>query len=157
MNKEIIKVMNGKNTESIARLAIKTWWKRNNYKVLRVLCFPVWIGMIIKDKYNIYMNKKQVWSEARAQEILNYYVPRRFEYDKNDKTFYYFDNGYGWNIKHAKKFLKRKDRRFWKIYSGIWGGQIRSFMINKFELEGFIKNIGDCTDGYTEIWYTSIK
>ena len=57
----------------------------------------------------------------------------------------------------AKKYLKRKDRRFWNVHEGWAGGNIRSYLINNFELDGFAKEIGDCYDGWTEITFTMIE
>ena len=57
----------------------------------------------------------------------------------------------------AKKHLKRKDRRFWNVHRGWTGGKIRSYLINEFELEGFKKEIGDCSEGRTEITFRMIE
>ena len=32
------------------------------------------------------------WNEERAKTILNYYIPRKAEWDNEDKSFYFFDN-----------------------------------------------------------------
>ena len=90
--------------------------------------------------------------ESRADEILSYYVPRYAHRDNKDKTLYFFDNGYGWSLGLAKKYLKLKDRKFWKLYAGS-GGRIRKYLINNFELEGFTKEVGNCYDGFTEITF----
>ena len=147
MTNEIIKAMRGKKEHKIRK-----WWNKNGYKVLRVILFPLWISITMLEKINTQLNNKEEWSEERAAEILNYYIPRRSEWDAESKSFYFFDNGMGWNIKLAKKYLKLKDRRFWKVHSW-WGGEMRSFLMNKFELEGFTKELGICTEGWTEIYF----
>ena len=43
MNKEITKAMNRKEKKT-------TWWKKNGYKVMRIILFPIWLG--IKGKEN---------------------------------------------------------------------------------------------------------
>lgn len=153
MNKEIIKAMNKKEKKH----TIRKWWSKNGYKVMRVVFFPVWIGTIVKEKITAYLNSKEAWSEERVNEILNYYVPRRADWDDEDKTFYFYDNGYGWSEGSAKKYLKRKDRRFWKVNNGWVGGKIRSYLIHEFELEGFVKEIGDCSEGWTEVAFRMIE
>lgn len=57
----------------------------------------------------------------------------------------------------AKKYLKRKDRRFWNVHRGWAGGEIRSYLIKEFELEGFEKEVGNCDDGRTEIPFKMIE
>lgn len=147
MTNEVIKAMQGKKEHKIRK-----WWHKNGYKVLRVILFPLWISGILINKCRAWLNSKEEWSEERANEILNYYVPRNSEWDAENKSFCFFDNGLGWNIRFAKKYLKLKDRRFWRVHS-FWGGGIRDFLINKFELEGFTKELGDCSEGRTEIYF----
>lgn len=147
MTNEILKAMQGKKEHKVRK-----WWSNNGYKILRVILFPLWIGDVLINKCRAWLNSKEKWSEERATEILSYYIPRKSEWDAENKSFYFFDNGLGWNIKLAKKYLKLKDRRFWKVYSW-WGGEMRSFLMNKFELEGFTKELGDCCEGWTEIYF----
>lgn len=150
MNKEVIKAMQGKKEHKAHK-----WWRKNGYKVWRVVLFPLWIGEILTNKCREYINSRQKeceeWDEERANEILNYYIPRRAKWIEEEQSFYFFDNGMGWGLKYAKKYLKRKDRRFWKVHCGWWGGKIRTFLINKFELEGFVKDVGVCDEGWTEV------
>ena len=58
---------------------------------------------------------------------------------------------------NVKRYIKRKDRHFWNVHKGFGGGKIRSYLINKFELEGFKKEVGDCSTGWTEITFTIIE
>lgn len=147
MNAEIIKAMNRKEEKH----PVRDWWKKNDYKVLRVILFPVWGCMWAGEKIKNKMDAQIVWSDERANEILSYYVPRMCEWDEENQELYFFDNGYGWSIGLAKKYLKFKDRRFWCKFNGLFGGQIREYLMNTFELEGFTKELGDCSNGWTEI------
>lgn len=144
MNKEVEKAMRrGKRVNPV-----KEWWSKNDYKVLRVIFFPLWIYQIIQSKSNKWANARQEWDEKRAAEILSYYIPRVADW--NGDHFWFFDNGYGWS--HSKRKVKRKDRRFWKVWANCWGGEIRKYLIEKFELDGFTKEVEDTYDNFdTEI------
>ena len=144
MNKEITKAMNRKE-KKINK--VSKWWNKNGYKVMRVIFFPIWICMIIKEKINKKLNHLNSWSEERANEILNYYIPRYSSWCEEEQLFSFFDNGYGWSINLAKRHLKFKDRRFWKVNHY----KIRTYLIDKFELEGFTKELGDCSEGWTTL------
>ena len=154
MNKEVIKAINKKETKIDT---VRKWWNKSGYKVMRVVLFPLWWGICIKDKVNYYLNNKEEWSEERADEILSYYIPRQAEWDAEDKTFYFADNGMGWGIRYCRKKIKRKDRRWWRIYISGWGGKVRTYLINKFELEGFTKEVGDTYDSWTEVTFRMIE
>lgn len=152
MNKETIKAMNKKPT---VWDAICEWWSKNGYIVLRVLLFPVWAIVWTHEKLDAYLNKQTEWSEERAAEILSYYIPRRAKWNAEKKEFYFYDNGMGWNMKHTlRKYIKLRDRRFWKLYACGWGYKMREYLIKGFELEGFNKTVLDTYNSETEIVFT---
>ena len=153
MNAEIIKAMNRKNEKH----PIRDWWKKNGHKVMRVVLFPIWVPVWAVDKIQNKMYVRTEWSDERANKILSYYVPRKCSWNEEEQELYFFDNGYGWSISHAKKYLKRKDRRFWNKFNGWCGGRIREYQLNTFELEGFTKKLGTCEDGWTEISFKKIE
>ena len=157
MNPEIIKAMNRKNEKH----PIRDWWHKNGYKVMRVVLFPIWIPVWAvdrtQDKIKSKLNARIEWSDKRVNEILNYYVPRHGSWSEETQELYFFDNGCGWSMRHAKKHLKRKDRRWWNVFSGWTGGEIRQYLMNSFELEGFTKELGDCSGGWTEISFKKIE
>lgn len=143
MNKEVIKAINNKQNkiEKSKKKKFSKWWHANGYKVMRVLFFYVWLPMLALEKISNKLDARNYWSKKRADEILAYYIPRRAEWDNEEQEFYFYDNGYGWSINLAKKYLKLKDRRFWNLHNGFSGGEIRRFLIEEFELEGFTKEV----------------
>lgn len=149
MNTEIIKAMNRKNKKH----TIRDWWHKNGHKVMRVVLFPIWVPVWVMDKMKSKMYDRIEWDEERLNEVLDYYVPRKCSWNEEQQELYFFDNGYGWSISHAKKYLKFKDRRFWKKFNGWSGGKIRQYLLFQFELEGFTKKLGNCEDGWTEIYF----
>lgn len=153
MNAQIEKAI----AEKQKKHPIRQWWNKNGYKVMRVVLFPIWLGVLAKEKITAWLDSRQEWSEERADEILSYYIPRRADWSEKHKTFYFFDNGLGWNVKCAQKYLRRKDRRFWYNHSGFAGYRIREYLIDCFELEGFQKEVKDTTDGWTEIIFKLIE
>ena len=145
MNKEIkkaIKKQQRKQKPSKIK-ELKSWYKNKYYKIWRVILFPIYLCLLAHHKIKEYRYNKEIWDEERVNKILNYYIPRTADWNEEDKSFYFFDNGYGWNLSHAKKHLKFKDRHFWKHYTVGWGGEIRRYLVENFELEGFTKeNLG---------------
>ena len=154
MNKEVIKAMNKKRTKMDG---IRKWWSKNGYKVMRVILFPIWIGVILKDKIENYLNSKCKWSDERANEILSYYIPRVADWDEKTKSFYFADNGMGWAMICHRRKLKLRDRRWWDCNRGFWGGAIRTYLIEKFEMEGFEKIVGDTYDQWAEVTFKLIE
>lgn len=154
MNAEVIKAINKKESKIDA---IRKWWRKNGYKVVRVVLFPIWGAVVAKEKFSNWKYKRLEWSEERANEILSYYIPRKSEWDNEDKTFYFADNGMGWSMKCRQKAIKLKDRAWWKKFTGGWGGQVRTYLLEKFELEGFTKEVGDTSYFWTEVCFRMIE
>ena len=154
MNNEIIKAMNKKETKVDK---IRKWWNNNGYKVMRIILFPIWWGIKAEEKIDAYLDSRNTWSEERANEILSYYIPRNANWDAEDKSFYFYDNGMGWGMRCRQKRVKLKDRRWWENYTRAWGGRVRIYLIEKFELEGFEKTVGNTDDFCTEVTFKMIE
>lgn len=154
MNKEVIKAMNKTPKKEKQFKAIKKWWKEICHITAKVFLSPLWLIFKIEDEVNAWLNSRHPWNEERVKEILDYYVPRYADWCEETKSFYFFDNGYGWD---SVKLIKRKDRRFWNRHVGFSGGEIRQYLIEKFELEGFKKEIRDCGCGWTDICFRLIE
>ena len=154
MNNEVIKAMNKKETKIDK---IRKWWSNNGYKVMRVILFPIWWGIKAEEKIDAYLDSRNTWSEERANEILSYYIPRNAEWNAENKSFYFYDNGMGWGMRCRQKRVKLKDRRWWENYTHAWGGRVRAYLIDKFELEGFEKTVGYTSDFCTEVTFKMIE
>ena len=77
---------------------------------------------------------------------------------QKNKSFYFYDNGMGWDMKSHQKTIKLKDRRWWKKYTRVWGGKVRAYLIEKFELEGFEKTLENTYDFCeTEVTFKMIE
>ena len=153
MNKEVIKAINNKEKKH----TISKWWNKNGYKVMRVVFFPIWGCVWAKGKIENSLNAKCEWSEERANEILSYYIPRMAKWNKDEKCFYFVDNGLGWGMSSAKKLIKLRDRRWWNLNRGFYGGKIRTYLIEQFEMEGFRKEIGQTYDEWIEVYFYLIE
>lgn len=148
MNKEILKAIEDKQKKH----PFREWWSRNNYKGMRVILFPIWIYVEISDRIKNWLYERTTWDEKRADEILQHYIPRASDWLPEKNAFWFYDNGYGWEIWSAKRFLKRKDHLFWRKFH--W--EIERYLIKKFELEGFKKEVLDTYGGGTEIIFKSL-
>lgn len=148
MNKEILKAIENKQKKH----PIRDWWNRNDYKVFRIILFPIWVCVEIIDRIKNRNYERTTWDEKRADEILTYYIPQISDWNPDDKTFFFYDNGMGWTIGFAKKYLKIKDRLFWSKFH--W--KIEKYLNDKFELEGFKKEVISTRSFYTgtEIIFT---
>ena len=151
MNKEVKKAIRKQEKKH----TIRKWWRKNSYKIARAIFLPIWLYFVIGEKYKKRRYTRLEWSEERAQEALSYYVPRYADWNVEEKCFHFADNGMGWTMREVvQKCVRRKNRAWWKKYASGWGGDIRKYLIDTFELEGFTKTVEDTCDGWTEITFT---
>ena len=113
--------------------------------------------MRIKERINSYLDSKCEWSEEKANEILSYYIPRRSIWNAEEKYFCFWDSGENWSEKFNLKRIKIKDRRWWKNNAKIQGWKMKNYLIEKFEMEGFKKIIGDMDNGFISIYFKKIE
>lgn len=148
MNKETLKAINEKSKEPSK---IKKWWKKNKYKVLEIIFSPIRAIYFLSQKISNWLDSRVEWNEERAIKILDYYVVNYSKWNEKDKTFDFFDTGIGWTYKkNIKVFVKRKDRRFWKLHYR----KIKEVLVNKYELEGFSKEVCDYDYSTVSILFT---
>lgn len=58
---------------------MKRWWNTNRYKVCRVIFFPIWIVVLVKDEVCESRYRNIQWSESRADRIIAKTVPQKLE------------------------------------------------------------------------------
>lgn len=125
--------------DSHKNTALKDWWKKNRLTVLRIILFPLWIAEIVHYKIKEARSRKNVWSEERAEQFCNKYLPQICE--KTECGFYLFNNGYGFSCFKCVR-RNRKDRDFADVYK--W--QLFNFIKEQYEIEGYKKDV------YPEDW-----
>jgi hypothetical protein len=152
MNKEAIKMMNKKPKQKKEPNAFQKWWKKNRYIIFRIILFPIWICVWSAEKIEHWRYINNQWDSARAKTLLDYYIPHRAKWDVETKTFRLCHNDYGWTIKSAKKYLRLSDRKFWAVNTGWVGGELRKYLVESYELDGFTKKvIEDDWNGFIDI------
>ena len=118
------------------------WWDKNGYKVMRIILFPIWIVVWLKEKYNNKKIKNCKWSEKRAKEFCDKYLP--IFCSKTDEGFYFYNNGYGFSSKR----LKHKDRLFASCYKY----KILDYIVKNYAIDGYMKeNLSDMVYGNYEV------
>lgn len=114
--------------------ALKDWWKKNRLTVLRIVLFPLWVAEMVIEKIKNAQSKKNVWSEERAEQFCNKYLPQIC--DKTETGFWLFNNGYGFT---GYKCVRRhkKDLNFARCYQ--W--KLFDYIRKQYEIGGYEKEV----------------
>ena len=108
----------------------------------------------LKERINNCLNSKNEWDEARANGILSYFIPRAAVWSEDTKTFYYANSGEDWDLMSSIEYLNKEDRIWWKCNTKPFGGKIKNYLVERFELDGFTKKVIYTNDeGWAEILF----
>lgn len=127
--------------------AVKEWWGKNHLYVLRVVLFPIYLAELIADKIQKHNAKLNVWSEERAKDFCDKYLPRLC--DKTESGFWLFNNGYGFTRYKAIR-RNKKDYRFASVYQ--W--DLFKYIKDAYEIEGYVKKVLDNEWNKLEVEWT---
>lgn len=110
----------------------------------------------LKERINTCLNSRNEWDEVKANEILSYFIPRASVWSEDTKTFYYANSGTDWELNYCIEYLDKEDCIWWNCNSKPFGGKIKTYLVEKFELDGFTKEIVYTNDeGWVEILFKS--
>lgn len=114
--------------------AIKEWWNKHSQKILRVVLFPLYFTELIADKIKKHNADKNAWSEDKAKDFCDKYLP--LFCDKTDNGFWFYNNGYGFT---CRKQIRRRPavRRFASEYKR----HLFCYICDTYEIEGYTKHV----------------
>ena len=75
MKDELDALLERKTTES----SMKNWWRVNQYNFFRIIFFPIWIVVLVKNEVSESRYRNIQWSESRADRIIAKTVPPKLE------------------------------------------------------------------------------
>lgn len=122
---------------------IRTWWRKNDYKVWRVILFPLYFLELARQKLEKIQYNKMEWREEEAKRIFDKYLPRRVKSDMDeDGSFlvceYAGDFHPGVDILWGfDTHMTKKDKNyFWKFYNNF-----KKYLLSKdgYQIEGYKK------------------
>lgn len=130
-----------KNMEKVSKTApIKNWFGRNGYKIVRVLLFPAWFYVIIRDKYRKVRREKMVYSDQQAKFLLDKYLPYHvknwLEEDGSFLMFRYAGQYCGeLDFYNFASKMKRKHASYFNKFIT----KIERYFIDQYEIDGYTK------------------
>ena len=125
------------------------WWRKNSYKVWRVVLFPVWICVLALDKYKHYRYKSLTFSEEYCKKCIDKILPKFvIHYNEDPQCILISDcDDFGYimfvdlcgihNYCYAEKHGCKKEIRFTRKFVE----QTRKYIIEKYEINGYNKMV----------------
>jgi hypothetical protein len=119
---------------------IRTWWRKNNYKVLRIIFFPFWIAMILHEKYKDKSYATLSWSEEICKQYLDKALPKMVvHYCEDAKTFLISNADDMGDIEFRDLWDYRKQNKKYKRFFVKFDNQVKEYILNNYTIDGYSK------------------
>lgn len=120
--------------------SVRKWWDNNSYKVFRMILFPVWLFILVRERHDTYLRKKAAFSKERAKALLDKYLPKIFanelKYESDGVLLTNSDDfGYQLGFRTDLKIPRRKRKDI--IFRDKFFPQILEYLWNEYEIEGW--------------------
>lgn len=107
------------------------WHEKNKYTIRKIVFFPLYFAIKLKEKYDSYLYNKYKWSEESAKEFCDVVLPKKCE--KIENGFYLYNNHFNFCLKGEKKKYKNFDRRY--------HSKIMRYITDTYQIEGYEKTV----------------
>jgi hypothetical protein len=136
MNNSIIKA----KEKADKKHPIRSWWSKNNYKVLRVIFFPAWIYYILREKYKDKNYASLTYTPELCKKYLDKVLPNMVaHYCEDAKIFLISDSDDMGDIEFYDFWQYRKQNKKYKKFFVKFEYKIKEYILNEYEIDGYSK------------------
>ena len=135
---------------------IKQWWRKNDYKVFRVIFFPLWIGSVLHKKYKDTEYENLTYSP----ELMKKYVDKVFPWIviykgepieeiliTNDEYYDAFGGLLFSDFVYHARYKNKKVKQYLLKFSN----QFKQLMLDEYEIEGYKKTVLQTSKEWQEL------
>lgn len=109
------------------------WWHRNSYKIFRIILFPIWFIVLIRNEVHESIYKNMEWSDSRTVRILDKILPYKVEIC-DDELCYCAEWSNPWATGRHLHFSD-------KIYGRKFNYEILEYLKSKYQIDGYEKRL----------------
>ena len=119
---------------------LRKWWRRNDYKVWRVLLFWVWIPIKLFNKRSDKQYKGIQYSIETTKKYLNKVLPYLVSYWNEEPDCFLITNAGDMGgirfraLMHLPRRYKKQQRYFTKFYE-----EVKAYIVRTYEVDGYEK------------------
>lgn len=122
------------------------WWRKNGYKVKRLTLFPLWVVVLLSEKYKDYKYKSLVFTEEYCKKCLDKMIPKLIIWYKEDPNCFpisdcddfgciTFNDLTGINSYYLKNHGCKREIRF----TGKFYRMVEDYIMNEYQIDGYHK------------------
>ena len=117
---------------------MRTWWRKNGYKVWRVILFPAWIYYTLKDKRTEKTYKELQFSPELCNKYLNRVLPDMVARECEDiNCFLISDSESMGDIELSYLYDSRSIKEKYRRFFGRVRNQVKEFILNEYTIDRY--------------------
>ncbi len=119
---------------------LRKWWRKNDYKVWRVLLFWIWIPIVLLNKRDDKQYKAMQYSDETTKKYLDKVLPHLVSYwGEEANCFLVTDAGDFGGIQFRALMslptrYRKQERYFVKFYQ-----EVKAFIVRTYQVDGYEK------------------
>ena len=119
---------------------VRTWWRKNGYKVWRVVLFPTWIYYAARDKRKEKTYKELQFSPELCRAYLDKVLPDMVARECEDVNCFLISDSENMgdielSFLYDSRSIKEKYRRFFSRFRT----QVKDYVLNEYTIDGYDK------------------
>lgn len=121
---------------------LRRWYRKNRYKIWRIILFPFWIYDILETKHRNNNYKKMRFSNEVCKEYLDKVMPFMIlNYCEDTDRFFISNYHEAGDINIFDFFDTNINKKYKKIsrYFGKFNGYLFDYILNEYEIDGYKK------------------
>lgn len=134
---------------NIRNAAFFKWWRKNDYKVYRVIFFPIYIIQLIREKCHKHTYDKLQFSNEKSKKLIDKELSRLVAYDidcglisKDEEIAICTSNDFGISFSSFGVWYRGQNKSA-KNYFLKFSSEIKEFIINEYAIDGYQKMVID--------------
>ena len=137
-----------KENEKKNKMTLSKWWNKNGYKIIRVILWPAWLFVVIKEKCHKKAYSELVFTNSTCKKYIDAVMPEMVRRHNNLHEEILISNADDMGAIEFVHFYHSKNKKA-NTYFLKFFNEVKEYILTEYVIDGYDKMI---IDNYTH-WY----
>ena len=131
-----------RETEKKKRMTFRKWWNQNDYKVMRVIFWPIWLYQVLIEKHKDKSYKALTFSKETCKKYLDKVMPKMVACYNNDHSEILISNADGMGDIQFSYFGECKNKKMSRFFRKF-RAELKQYILEEYTIDGYEKMVID--------------
>lgn len=131
-----------KEAEKKKKMTFRKWWNKNDYKVMRVIFWPIWLYQILVEKHEDKSYKALTFSKETCKKYLDNVMPKMVACYNEDHNEILISNAEGMGDVQFSYFRNCKNKKISKFFLKF-RQEVEKYILEEYTIDGYKKMVLD--------------